>query len=390
MSEFDLIIIGGGCSGLSLGRKLAEASGNAPRTLILEGRSAYSNDRTWCFWRDDLLACQSMVKHEWRALRVASGEDEIILKHKTRPYQMLSANTFYRTATEAIDGSNLVTLMMNTSVKSNPFKAGGKWVIETGQDQFTAPLVIDTRPKTTPKCGDAILWQSFVGYEIECDEDVFDPNLAELMDFSPPLLTRVQFTYVLPTTRKRALIELTVFAPDPFNSHVLQDELDKVIKQKFVGTFAILRQEQGILPMGMAWQEPDSDKSYVRVGLTSGGARASTGYAFQRIQRWAAMCAARLFSGSGPIGHAPDPLPLRMMDRLFLRVLKANSRLAPHMFMSLFKGVETERVIRFLSDQGTPMDYAKIILSLPPRPFLTELFRLSPIGSSTRNKAVQP
>lgn len=390
MSDFDLIIIGGGCAGLSLGANLAKTGSIDLRILVLEARVAYSNDRTWCFWKNDLLPLQALIKHEWQTMRVASVQSEVMMKNDLKPYQMLPADIFYEANAGAINRSDNVTLMMNTMVTLNPFKRDGKWVIETNQGTFTAVAVVDTRPVKSPKCDDAILWQSFVGYEVECDHDVFDSSLAELMDFSPPHPSHIQFTYVLPTTARRALIEITVFGPEPLGSEVLLAELDAAMERKAIGSFKILRTEQGILPMGMVEPEQHIDKSYVRVGLTAGGARASTGYAFQRIQHWASSCAIKLANGGYPIGHVRDPFILRLMDRLFLRVLRANCQIAPQMFISLFKGVETNRVIRFLSDQGTPMDYLKIILSLSPQPFLRELMRSLPVGSRQQNRVIGP
>ena len=49
--DYDLIIIGGGCAGLSLARRLIEDESTL-RVLILEHRDAYSDDRTWCFWEN--------------------------------------------------------------------------------------------------------------------------------------------------------------------------------------------------------------------------------------------------------------------------------------------------------------------------------------------------
>jgi lycopene beta-cyclase len=47
---YDLIILGGGCAGLSLARRLSELGEDCPQTVILESRSSYTDDRTWCFW----------------------------------------------------------------------------------------------------------------------------------------------------------------------------------------------------------------------------------------------------------------------------------------------------------------------------------------------------
>ena len=64
---------------------------------------------------------------------------------------------------------------------------------------------------------------------------------------------------------------------------------------------------------------------------------------------------------------------LRSMDHLFLSVLRARPELAPDLFLSLFEKTESERMIRFLSDQGTAADYLNVISALPVVPFLQEL-----------------
>ncbi len=162
--------------------------------------------------------------------------------------------------------------------------------------------------------------------------------------------------------------------------------------------FTILRSEHGILPMGT---NPTTSASastaratagLVHAGLTAGGARPSTGYAFQRIQRWAKACAESLGKGRGPIRHAHDTFIPCAMDALFLRVLDSHPELAPELFLSLFKKVDPVRIVRFMSDQGHLSDYAGIITALPSAPFLKELaqslFRKpSSKESAIRNKS---
>lgn len=132
-----------------------------------------------------------------------------------------------------------------------------------------------------------------------------------------------------------------------------------------------------MLPMGMLDHPSAADGSYVRAGLMAGGARASSGYAFQRIQRWAEECAHALVAGRGPTPHRADPWALRKMDALFLQVLSRRPELAADLFLALFQRVAHPRLVRFMSDRATLADYATIIFALPARPFLKELFSLT-------------
>ena len=225
------------------------------------------------------------------------------------------------------------------------------------------------------------MWQSFYGLEIECAEPVFDSGCVDLMDFSAATSDRVAFTYVLPLSSTRALVEFTVFAVAPFTSEELALDLQGAIEERTHGhSFTVQRSEHGILPMGLTGLQapgPSKDPSYVRVGLFAGAARPATGYAFQRIQRWATDCAARIAGGGSPVAHPKDPWLLARMDSLFLRVIQRQPQLAPQMFMDIFARVDSQRVIRFLSDQGRLSDYAAIVLALPFKPFLRQLFRCS-------------
>ena len=52
MKEFDYIIIGGGCAGLSLAYELEIYDKLKNKTLaIIEPREDYKRDKTWSFWK---------------------------------------------------------------------------------------------------------------------------------------------------------------------------------------------------------------------------------------------------------------------------------------------------------------------------------------------------
>ena len=52
MKDFDYIIIGGGCAGLSLAYELDAKNKLKDKTLaIIETRGDYKRDKTWSFWK---------------------------------------------------------------------------------------------------------------------------------------------------------------------------------------------------------------------------------------------------------------------------------------------------------------------------------------------------
>ena len=380
--SFDVIILGGGCAGLSLATQLASLGGTCPRVVVLEGRAVYTHDRTWCFFKNPQAPVQHSVQHAWPLMRITSGTGSVTVDCGSMPYEMVHAGQFYQSAQSIISQSDHIDLRMGVAITKAPEKRDGVWRVDTVVGEFHAPYVIDTRPAKRPERDGAKLWQSFYGQEIECNADTFDVGCGDLMDFSAAnacgaqaaFPDAVSFVYVLPTTARRALLEFTVFGPDPLNPDLLHDLLAKAIMQRVGSTqFSLLRSEHGVLPMGTLSPVSRHDASYVFAGLTAGGARPSSGYAFARIQRWAASCAEALASGQGPVGHAPDGFILRAMDALFLKLVRAHPQAAPDLFAALFSGTNTESLIRFLSDRATLADNVRVVAALLPMPLLRAL-----------------
>ena len=370
-NTFDLIILGGGCAGLSLAARLAASSSAGFTTVVVENRDHYTNDRTWCFWGGQLSSGEHAVARQWNTMRLTSGAQTVLVDCGQTPYQMLPAETFYGAAISAISQAQHVSLKVGTAVLAAPGKVDGNWRVATSAGVFSGRMVVDTRPQQTPKPDDALLWQSFYGQEIECDRPVFDASCLDLMNFLPADSIGIPFVYVLPVSPTRALVEVTVFGVNPLLPKDLALKLETAVAQR-VGdaSFRMLRSEHGILPMGLRAMPKNPDLSYVRVGLMAGGARASTGYAFQRIQRWADACAKSVMAGFLPIQHTPDAAVLQAMDHLFLNVLRTNPERAGALFCTLFARANAARLIRFLSGEGTWLDYAAVVAALPPWPFI--------------------
>ncbi len=381
-ADVDLIVIGAGCAGLSLGFNLAKMGNAAPRTVFLEQRSDYQNDRTWCFWGFPKTPFMELVHNRWSTVKINDSNKKSTLIHcESSPYQLLVASDFYEHTLANITQNKRLDLRMGIQLSSEPTLEGHDWLIHTNHGSFKTKAIIDTRPISINSMGNTKLWQSFVGYEITCDQPVFDPNMAYLMDFCEPNDTFVGFTYVLPFSSKSALLEFTSFGSQPYSKDDLLDQLEKTIS-KYVGKrhFSVTRTESGLIPMGLeskiAAKGNKIPASYARVGVTTGSARPATGYTFQRIQIWAQKCAKELQQTGLPINHPPDSFLLSIMDDIFLNVLRNNPAIGSALFMDLFSKVSHPRLIRFLSDQGSLLDHLAVIVALPPAPFLKEVLQI--------------
>jgi lycopene beta-cyclase len=375
-SAYDLIIIGGGCTGLSLASNLAKLPGAVPKVLVLEQRLQYRNDRTWCFWDTANAACKSLVTHAWQTFRIKDTQQDHAYDALKHPYLMLASDVFYNQALADIDRCSNTQLLLGEEIIGSAVKVNQAWQVKTASGEYSAKWLVDTRPHRDTMESDSVLWQSFFGQEIALDEAHFDADQCVLMDFDDGFANGLAFVYFLPTSAKQALIEYTVFSEHRYNKEALQPMLMQAV-EKYTGQIAhrVVREECGVLPMGNKRILAHQDPSYVFSGLYAGGARPSSGYAFQRIQAWAQACAVSMVEQNKLLPFAKDKWLQRFMDDLFLYVIKSQPKMASTLFKALFRHCPLPALVRFMSDQASLYDAFCVMKSLPTFLFILSLPR---------------
>lgn len=369
--DADVAILGGGCAGLSLAVRLA---GSGLRVTVIEPRRAYDNDRVWSFFRtrpDPFMAC---VRASWSKWHVSSAGVTARRRSNRLRYESVSSGAFYQLALQLCDAAPNVDLRLGTSVMADPQPPvkDGPWRVATSAGQLTSRYVIDTRP-TGRTFG---YGQSFLGQEIRVGFDAFDPTDVPMMCFAAPRPDRVDFVYILPFARDEALVEVTTFGPEvpeiSDHRHWLNSEIVQLTHGQ---SYDVLREERAFIPMVLPQPEASFVPSrFARAGLRGGAARPSTGYAYQRIQQMADLCAVQILRGADRIDLHLDSPATRFMDGVFLRVLQRRPDRGPALFSALFRNAPADRLERFLSGSTAPIDRISVMASLPPAPFLREVF----------------
>lgn len=371
----DLAILGGGCAGLSVARELVEC-GSKQRTVVLEPRHTYEDDRTWSFWSPSAHPLQVLVSHRWRHWAYGlEGASPRRLSANNIHYQVIRAIDFYQHALALIDGSDSVALRRGAQVTALSAEPKG-WRIELANgDTLTATAVIDTRPPPRQRVTASKLFQCFLGAEIELAPDAapFNADSIELMTEMRSTEQGFCFHYVLPFSENRALVELTYFAPDPLSQATLEPQFSDLLANREWQSARVLRTEYGVLPMGLPECPSQSTPTLVRAGTSAGALRPASGYGFLRIQRWARACVAHYQRTGQLCGHPPEPWRQRHMDRLFLRTLRRDPELAPALFDQLLSRCPPDRFVRFMTDQATWLDSLGIIKAMPKWPFIHTL-----------------
>lgn len=183
----------------------------------------------------------------------------------------------------------------------------------------------------------------------------------------------LSFVYALPLSPNRAIVEWTRFGTEPVSRRRLSDELDHVLAELGLHDVRRVRTEGGVLAMGLEPRTSPTIPGVVLAGNVGGALRAATGYGFLRIQQWAQDSADRLLAGRDALGHPEEPWLRRNFDRIFLQALRTHPERTAEYFLALARGVAAPALVRFLTDNARPLDYARIISSLPWTPFIAQV-----------------
>ena len=103
MKEFDYVIIGGGCSGLSLAYELEIHKKLENKTLaIVEPRNEYKRDKTWSFWKVINHNFDDCVKKSWNKFSIKISDNSKVIKCNDFPYQTIDSGLFYQKVNERL------------------------------------------------------------------------------------------------------------------------------------------------------------------------------------------------------------------------------------------------------------------------------------------------
>jgi lycopene beta-cyclase len=221
----------------------------------------------------------------------------------------------------------------------------------------------------------------FRGLEVEAAGEIFTPQTAILMDFCTPQNNDVRFFYVLPFTKRRALVEYTLFTSQPVTAEACQTALKDYLRTAFrleiEKDCQVSPREGGSLLITDQPFPRRLGRHVLATGLHGGRLKPTTGYAFTRIQRDSEAILRSMIRSGHPF-DLPDAPPLYpQLDSIMLEVMARHPGRIPGIFTALFKNNSLERVARFLNEDASLEEIGQLIATLPPGLFLQILARRS-------------
>ena len=266
MKEFDYVILGGGCAGLSLAYELDINNKIKNKKLaIVEIRDEYKRDKTWSFWKVNNHNFDDCIIKTWNNFSINSKSASHEVLNRDYPYQTIDSGLFYNKILNKIGQNKNIEFL--------------KSIDQLNLDNSIIFNSIPTKEKNSEN-----LWQHFKGIEIETSKNIFDNEIFNLMDFDCDQRDNVHFFYTLPFAKNKALIETTWLSR--MNDKSLKDydeQLQKYIKETLkINKYKINYQEEGAIPL--FYPENKIEKNIINIGSTGGMTRLSTGYTFLNIQ----------------------------------------------------------------------------------------------------------
>ena len=354
MKEFNYVIIGGGCAGLSLAYELEIHEKLKNKTLaIIEPRKEYKRDKTWSFWKVAPHNFDDCVKKNWENFSINIPGKTNYLECKNFPYQSIDSGLFYEKIKNKLKKNENIFFFKN---------------IEEINKQNS--LVFNSVPNI--KKNYLNLWQHFCGVEIKIDNDIFDEKIFNLMDFDCEQRQSVHFFYTLPYTKNRALVETTWLSKMNDNSQKdYENQINNYIKNNLkIKNYEITYKEEGAIPLFYPLNK--NEKNKINIGTAGGMTRLSTGYTFLNIQEHSKYIRENIDNISNAKKFEIDK-KYQFLDEIFLRVLEKNPKKMSDIFFRMFK-TSPKTVIKFLSNKSNFLEDLSIIFKMPKLIFIKALF----------------
>jgi len=355
MKEFDYVIIGGGCAGLSLAYELEIHKKLENKTLaIIEPRLEYKKDKTWSFWKIAPHNFDDCVKKNWENFSINIPNNTKYLECKNYPYQSIDSGLFY----------NKINNKLKENKNINFFKDVKEINLE---NSFIFNSV------SSLKTDDNNFWQHFCGVEIETKKNFFDEEIINLMDFDCEQKNSVHFFYTLPYSKNKALIETTWLSKMSDSSEKNYDNQmkDYIENHLNLKDYNITYKEEGAIPL--FYPSNYTEKNKMNIGTAGGMTRLSTGYTFLNIQEHSRYIRKNI-ENINKMRIFEINKKYQFLDRIFLRVIKKHPEKMPKIFYNMF-GASTNVVIKFLSNKSNFLEDLSIILKMPKWIFIKALFK---------------
>ena len=369
--QYDYIIAGMGCAGLSLAIQLKKSGLAAGKKILLVDRAQkLQNDRTWCFWETSPGPFENIVFRKWEHAWFYNNSFSSLLDLSPYTYKMIRGIDFFRYCLSEISESPEFDILQGDVQSIKNTSAGA--AIMLNDVQIHATYIFNSIMLEKPIIAKAqfYLLQHFKGWVIRTPEPFFKADEATLMDFRPSQERGTTFVYVMPLSSTEALVEYTLFT----SSVLVDEDYESALKHYIVETlgindYEVIEKEFGIIPM-TNFRFTRKNGNILSIGTAGGRTKASSGYTFRFIQKDTDEIIWSLKNSGHPFGISAPSSRFSWYDSVLLNILAHNKLPGNEIFSFLFSKNSAEKIFKFLDNETSIPEEWQILSTLPQWPFM--------------------
>ncbi|MCU0359303.1 MAG: lycopene cyclase family protein [Bacteroidia bacterium] len=369
--EYDFIIAGMGCAGLSLAIQLSQSKVAFNKVLVIDKALKNQNDRTWCFWSKEAVAWYDpIVLKRWKQFRFLAPDFNKKYDLGAYHYNLIRGIDFYTYCLDQLKKDPRFEFIQDELKSLVSLENAAEAKCSNGT--YSAKLIFNSAfrlQKVKPKHVNYV--QHFTGWIIETKENSFDDACPVFMDFTTDQEDDFRFYYVIPYSKTKALIEYTGFSQKALKPEEYTRKLQAYIENKHPGiAYSVLETETGSIPMAESPFVNPFGKRVINIGTAGGHSKPSTGYTFYFIQKYTAQLVFQLENGKSLPTEPRQKNRFLYYDKIMLDVLHQKKQEGRLVFMRLFKKNKIEDLLDFLNEDSNPGTELKITSSVDKGLFL--------------------
>jgi lycopene beta-cyclase len=393
----DAVIVGAGPAGLSLAAHLAAGGWDDRRVVLVDDAGPGARQRSWGYWSATAGLLDAAAERTYDRFGVhAAGRTTVV---------ELGA---YRYRTVRLPALRALTIALLRQAPRFELLNGRVRAIQDGERHATVELD-GHRLEATWVFDGAAVWtgtrrrrgarrppagpghrMEFTGWTVRTARAAVDPDVPMLCDFRLPA-GRAAFVHVLPQDARTALVEHTAYVPPGAGASPparTAAELTGYLREVLAAdSFELLATERGTIPL-RPWAPRPRGRRVLAIGAAGGLVRASSGYGVEAIQRDSRAVVRSLLLHGHPFEVPRRPWRHRALDAVFLHAVATDPALLERAFGAMF-GADPLRVLRFLDDDTTLREDARLVAGLPAGAFLRAAL-LAPVPTRPDARDLRP
>ncbi len=370
-------IIGSGASGLHLAMAMKKNPNfDFDELLIFEKEKDNFPEKTWSFWEKGSGNWDNICLKKWNKTFFTAKGKTIQIDLNPFIYKSIAAKDFIYYCRKELSEDSRIKFIYDEviSLKENSTKVE----VHLKENNFLVDFVFDSRlpsKKELESHPSKLVWQHFKGWFIETEKDCFDENVFTMMDYSIKDGDSTSFMYILPFSKRKALLEYTYFSPNIVEESVYDYYIKNYIANSLGDvSYTITSVEKGYIPMSNYPFEKLNSERIINIGTRGGWVKASSGYSFKHAEKKSSLIVQNLINDK-TITQGIYKKKYQHYDSLFLEVLKNKNEFGEELFNRLYNKVPIEILLRFLDEETRFAEDLRIIVSLSSSEFIKAFFK---------------